>query len=113
MGAANPAIDRSTQQRFGRWVPVACVLLASTAACVTTVLAPGADKVRITQVPSDVSNCTAVGNIRVPRLDNGNVDRSNAEAKFRNRTIGLGGNTAFLTAGSPDVPDEGIAYRCP
>jgi hypothetical protein len=62
------------------------------AACVT--LAPGADKVHITKVSSEVSNCTAVGNIKVPRGADGNV-------------------TAFETAAPLGVPVEGIAYRCP
>jgi hypothetical protein len=96
---------------IAKMIVVACVVLTSTAACVT--LAPGADKVRITKVPSDVSNCTAVGNIKVPRGADGNVDIANAETDFRNQTIGLGGNTAFETAAPLGVPFEGIAYRCP
>jgi hypothetical protein len=96
---------------IARIIVVACVVLTSMTACVT--LAPGADKVRITKVPSDVSRCTAVGNIKVPRGADGNVDIANAEAEFRNQTIGLGGNTAFETAAPLGVPVEGIAYRCP
>jgi hypothetical protein len=94
-----------------RMIVVAYVVLTSMTACVT--LAPGADKVHITKVPSDVSSCTAVGNIKVPRGADGNVDIANAEAEFRNQTIGLGGNTAFETAAPLGVPIEGIAYRCP
>jgi hypothetical protein len=38
------------------------------AGCVTpTVLAPGAEQVRITQKAADVATCTAVGNVRVGR----------------------------------------------
>jgi hypothetical protein len=74
--------------------------------------APGADQVRITKVASDVANCTAVGNIKVPRNADGNVDIANAGVEFRNQTIGLGGNTAFETAAPLGVPVEGIAYRC-
>jgi hypothetical protein len=95
---------------IARMISVACVL-TSMAACVT--LAPGADKVRITKVPSDVSNCTAVGNIKVPGGADGNVDIANAEAEFRNQTVGLGGNTGFETAAPLGVPVEGVAYRCP
>src|ERR1700685_2877846 len=36
-----------------------------TLSCGVVTLAPGADKVRITHLGSDVTNCTAVGNIRV------------------------------------------------
>ncbi len=97
--------------RIVRFVAVGCAVLTWTTACVTP--APGADRVRITKLGSDVSNCTAVGNIKVPRDANGNVDIANAETEFRNQTIGLGGNTAFETAAPLGVPVEGIAYRCP
>jgi len=97
--------------RLIRLVLVALIVPAAMAACVT--LAPGADKVHITKVSSEVSNCTAVGNIKVPRGADGNVDIANAESEFRNQTIGLGGNTAFETAAPLGVPVEGIAYRCP
>ena len=70
-----------------------CALLS---ACVT--LAPGADKVRVTKNPADVSTCSAVGNIKVPRDEQGQVDIFNADAALRNQTIGLGGNTAFETS---------------
>ena len=83
------------------------------AACSTVVLAPGADKVRITKVPADVAGCTAVGNIKVSRNSDGVVDAATAEKEFRNLTIGLGGNTAFATAAPFGVPTDGIAYRCP
>jgi hypothetical protein len=73
------------------------------AACVS--LVPGADKIRITRNASDVSACGAVGNIRVPH-----DDILNADAVFRNQTVGLGGNTAFVTS---DRLGEGVAYRCP
>lgn len=97
--------------RVARMTPLGCLILGATVACVTP--APGAAKVRITKLPSDVSNCTAVGNIKVPRNSDGNVDIANAETEFRNQTIGLGGNTAFETAAPLGVPVEGIAYRCP
>jgi hypothetical protein len=97
--------------RIVRLIAVTFTVLPWMVACVT--LAPGADKVRITKVPSEVSKCTAVGNIKVPRNADGNVDIGNAEAEFRNQTIGLGGNTAYETAAPLGVPVEGIAYRCP
>lgn len=82
-------------------------------ACVTPTLAPGADKIRVTKLPSDVANCTALGNIKVPRDASGDVDIRTADAEFRNLTVGLGGNTGFLTIAPLGVPVEGIAYRCP
>jgi hypothetical protein len=80
-------------------------------ACVS--LAPGADKVRITKVAADVSTCTAVGNIKGQRDAQGQPDIPNADAELRNQTIGLGGNTAFVTSAPLGVPVEGVAYRCP
>lgn len=79
---------------------VLAVLFAVLTACVSPALAPGADKVRITDKPSDVANCKAVGNLPSDSY------ASNA-VSLRNKTIGLGGNTAFVTPGS------GIAYQCP
>lgn len=94
-----------------RILPVASALACMLAACVS--LAPGAYKVRITKNSSDVSKCTAVGNIKVPRDSQGNVDIANAETEFRNQIVGLGGNTGFVTYGPLGVPVEGVAYRCP
>ena len=77
-------------------------LLGLPSACVTTVLAPGADKVRITSIPADVAGCKAVGNIEMPKDAAFNGDNI-----VRNQTIGFGGNTAFVTVGA------GVAYLCP
>ena len=71
------------------------------AACVTTVLAPGADKVRMTSSPADVAGRKALGNLE------GSSDAINYQNIVRNETVGPGGNVAFLTTGS------GIAYLCP
>ena len=83
-------------------------------ACATVTPAPGADKVRVTKNASDVAACTAVGNIKVPlNPSTGTVDIANAATEFRNQTIGLGGNTGFVTYGLESTPAEGVAYRCP
>ena len=92
---------------MGRLSMIVCAN-AFLSACVA--LAPGADKVRITQNPADVSTCSAVGNIKAPRDGQGQVDIFNADAALRNQTIGLGGNTAFETSA---LLGEGVAYRCP
>lgn len=94
-----------------RILGAASLLACMLAACVS--LAPGADKVRITKDPSDISKCTAVGNVKVPENSQGNVDIANAGAEFRNQIVGLGGNTGFVTYGPLKVPVEGVAYRCP
>lgn len=82
-------------------------------ACETVVPAPGADKVRVTNVGSDVASCTVLGNIKVPLTADGLPRVKNADVEFRNQAVGLGGNVAFITLGSPTYPKEGIAYRCP
>ena len=82
--------------------------------CVPTVaLAPGADAVRVTTTVSDVANCKPVGNLATPRNEKGGVNLENAANQFRNQAVGLGGNAAFVTDGSLNIPYEGIAYRCP
>ena len=82
-------------------------------ACTTVSLAPGADKVRLTNDVKGLSACSPVGNVLVP------VDRQdapvafNAANEFRNQVIGLGGNAGFVSAGSLTMPTQGVAYRCP
>lgn len=80
-------------------------------ACVS--LAPGAEKVQITRTASDVAKCSAVGNVRVPIESQGQLDIADADTRFRNEVIGLGGNTAFVTSSSLGIPVQGVAYRCP
>lgn len=90
---------------------VAGALGAMLLGCVSQ--APGSDKVRLTKNATDVSTCTAVGNVKVPTGPNGNVDIANAATEFRNQVIGLGGNTGLVTYGLIGAPAQGIAYRCP
>ena len=76
-------------------------------------LVPGADKVMLTKDPSAVVTCFAVGNVRVSVDVNRQSDLANASTHFRNRVVGLGGNTGLVRNGSVDIPTEGVAYRCP
>ena len=89
---------------------ISCAVLLT--GCVVTP-APGADKVKVTKEPADVSACKAVGNVHVPRDPNGNPQFVNVDVEFRNLVIGLDGNVGLITAGSASAPTEGIAYRCP
>jgi len=84
-------------------------LLASCAVPITT-LAPGAASVRIVRSEADVSSCAAVGNVRQPPDES--VD-------LRNLTIGIGGDTLFVTEEikntvgiATDYIRSGVAYRC-
>ena len=87
--------------------------LLGLAACTPLVLAPGAAQVRVTHLPADVAQCSAVGNIRVPDDTNGSLDVARAVASMQNQTIGFGGNVAFVTEGTLRAPIAGIAYKCP
>jgi hypothetical protein len=77
-----------------------------TAGCVTTALAPGAAQVKIVRKAADVAACTAVGNVSA------NVQGAAEDA--RNLTVGLGGNTIFVTTENlTGIIYSGVAYRCP
>ena len=89
---------------------IACSFIIAAMGCVTVVMAPGADQVRLTSDAASVSGCTPVGNI-APLLNEQTV--SMARAVFRNRVVGLGGNAGFITKRILNAPIEGIAYRCP
>jgi hypothetical protein len=83
---------------------VAVTSLLVGAGCVTTALAPGASDVRIVRSEADIASCTAVGNVRQP--PDQNVD-------MRNLTVGVGGNTLFVTETIMGNVMAGVAYRCP
>ncbi len=76
--------------------------------CVTPV--PGADQVRLVHNAPDVKGCTPVGNVRVARNGDGSSAAMNWDTQLRNQTVGLGGNTLFVTS---SLLGEGVAYRCP
>lgn len=90
----------------------AFISLFALTACTPLTLAPGAAQVRLTNVAADVAGCSPVGNIRVPRDDNGMLDPAHAVGQMQNQTIGFGGNVAFISEGSPSFPSAGVAYRC-
>jgi hypothetical protein len=91
-----------------RMVVVPVALAVGLISCVVAVApVPGADKIRLTRNASEVSTCSAVGNIRV------NASGSNARTEFRNAVLGFGGNIGLVTNGPAWAPVEGIAYRCP
>jgi hypothetical protein len=80
---------------------------AATAACTTVVLAPGAERVRVTTNAADVAPCKAVGSVKAP-----SGSTFDGEATIRNQALGLGANMIFVTryvSGS----EEGVAYNCP
>jgi hypothetical protein len=91
-------------------VSVALALALILGACATTPRPlPGSDTLHMTTDPSDVSACTAVGNIEVPG------GAPNKDIQFRNQAVGFGADTAFVTVTifGAATPVDGIAYRCP
>jgi hypothetical protein len=91
-----------------RMVVVPVALTVGLISCVVAVApVPGAEKVRLTRNASEVSTCSAVGNIRI------NASGSNARTEFRNGVVGFGGNIGLVTNGPAWAPVEGIAYHCP
>ena len=91
-----------------RMVVVPVALAVGLMSCVVAVApVPGAEKIRLTRNASEISTCSAVGNIRV------NASGSNARTEFRNVVVGFGGNIGVVTNGPTWEPVEGIAYRCP
>jgi hypothetical protein len=99
-------LDRSTS-------PIVLVMASLVLqGCATTTLAPGADKVRLTQKAADVASCTAVGNITTPPGPKGSGNFT-TPASFQNQAVGLGGNTVFVTSQLLGAPIDGVVYRCP
>jgi hypothetical protein len=101
--------DPTMQRILLAHIVITAAMLLS--ACVT--LAPGADQVRITNKASDVGTCKVLGNIQVPKNNQGLVDGASAQDQFRNQAVGLGSNVALVTEGFVSIPVAGIAYRCP
>lgn len=106
MPTSRPVREASTRLFFVI-VPVAPVLILD--ACLSTLgPVPGSDKVHVTTNASDVSACTAVGNIMVPG------GTPNKDIEFRNQAVGFGANTALVTVTVfGTTPVDGVAYRCP
>jgi len=77
---------------------MAMMLAAISVGCVTP--APGADQVKFTRNPADVSACTPAGNISAEKMSN--LDRHIAQ----NQAVGLNANVIF------DTGNGGVAYRC-
>ena len=105
----------------GNWQGFGVLLLAAAigplAGCIASpgqmMLVPGADKVRITKNPSDVSGCVAVGTVDSrPELD--------SEIYMRNHTVGHNGDTLLITydpsaqgvALANGFIETGVEYRC-
>jgi len=96
---------------------VATLTLAVLPGCVTQVaLVPGAEAVKVTKNPADVTACRAMGNVDA-RTARGNV--FDVTPTLRNQVIGLGGDTLLVTfdprdhvVSNPDDVASGIAYKC-
>ena len=89
------------------------VCAISLSACATVTPAPGAEKVRMTKVASDVLGCTAVGSVNTMGAPQGPSAIEDSSTELRNKAVGLGGNVVFVTSSVLNVPQEGVVYRCP
>ena len=86
---------------------VSMTLAFMSAGCAQITLAPGADQIKVTRVPTEVASCVAVGNVDG---ENGSGLTSDGIWQLQNQTVGVGGNTVLVTSDTP--PQKGIAYRC-
>ncbi len=86
---------------------VSVTLAVMSSGCATVTLAPGADQIQVTRVPTDVTSCVAVGNVDG---ESGSGVVSDGIRQLQNQTVGVGGNTVLVT--SDLAPQKGIAYRC-
>jgi hypothetical protein len=77
---------------------IVMVLTAASAGCVTA--APGAEQVKFTSNPADVSACSPVGNISAEAMS------PTSPLLAQNLAVGLNANVIFRTGAS------GVAYRC-
>ena len=99
---------------------IASLVTLVLAACSTTTvpLAPGAERVKITDNPSDVAGCTAVGNLdHLVPPDPFNYHNNDNNYSARNQAIGLGGNTILDTTPRGALTlkigiGSGVVYRC-
>jgi len=103
-----------TDQVMGLCVAATATLIVS--GCATVTPAPGAEAVKVTKNPADVTACRAMGNVD-SRAAHGNV--LNITPVLRNQVIGLGGDTLLLTfdprdhvVSNPGDLATGIAYKC-
>jgi hypothetical protein len=94
----------NTQRVIRYFVSLAFACIS--AGCANVTLAPGADQIKVTRVPTDVASCVAVGNVDG---ENGSVLTSDGIRQLQNQTVGVGGNTVLVTSDTP--LQKGIAYR--
>ena len=97
-----------SSRRLFFFVSVVLALVPVLDACVsTTGPAPGSYTLQMTTDPSEVSACTAVGEIKVPG------GAPNKDMQFRSQAVRFGADTALVTIFGDGTPVDGIAYRCP
>src|SRR5689334_8980768 len=88
------------------WILAPLLLLVS---CASTVLAPGAEKVQITESRDRVKDCKVLGQVEAPGPFSSPDDWSK---QLQNAAFGLGGDTVFLTSSQFSERATGMAYRC-
>lgn len=98
-------------RRLFLFASLVLALVPMLGACVSTTRPALASSytLHMTTDPSDVSACTALGDISVPG------SASNKDLQFRSQAAGLGADTALVTVTifGDATPVDGVAYRCP
>jgi hypothetical protein len=79
----------------------------------TTVLAPGATDVLITESADEVVGCTDLGRVDGPLITNslGILEQRHYD-NMKNQTAVAGGNVLLITNRAPNTFAMGEAYRC-
>ena len=106
-GESFPVLVTRYAMLHTRMVAVALTVALSSCVVVAVAPLPGSEAVRVTRNASEVSTCSAVGDIKVKATG------SNARTEFRNAVVGFGGTVGLVTTGPAWEPVGGIAYRCP
>jgi hypothetical protein len=97
----------NTHRAIQGFISLTFAFISSGCASGNITLAPGADQVKITKVPTEVASCLAIGNVEG---NNSSGLTSDGIRQMQNQAIGVGGNTVLVTNDMP--PQKGIAYRC-
>lgn len=90
------------------------ILLVS--GCVDTeILAPGAERIALTNRPTDVERCRPVGSLQIAdRSDSLSFPIVDEVTELRNQALGLGtgADTVLVTSSAFAAHATGVAYRC-
>jgi hypothetical protein len=82
-------------------------------------LSPEGARVRLTNNPDVVKDCTFIANVKGKSgwggAAGGSIGEGQVETKMKNQTAKIGGNTLYLISSKSEFASWGVgeAYRCP